>query len=159
MYAIRSYYGWSVEVGSEKIPFDERSFSFVSPTGQTIKIDLCIVYIHGNPGENGKVQAYLDMIGMPYVNSGALASELSFDKWYCNQFLKGFGIKVAKSIYLRSADGFTDENAVISELGLPVFVKPCDSGSSYGIAKVKSTDELKPAIEYAFNEGRTVVVA
>lgn len=150
--------GWSIEVDGKKLPFDERSFTFELPSGDQCRIDLCIVYIHGDPGENGKVQAYLDMIGVPYVNSGALASELSFDKWYCNQFLRGFGIHVAKSIYLKSMNDLVDEGAVVKELGLPIFVKPCDSGSSYGIAKVKAESELKAAVEYAFKEGRTVVL-
>ena len=60
-------------------------------------MDAALIYTHGDPGENGKIQAYLDMLGIPYVNSGMLASALSFDKWYCNQFLKGFGFSVAKS--------------------------------------------------------------
>ena len=95
--------------------------------GEGIILDYGLVYIHGNPGENGKLQAFLEMKGIPCINSGALASELSFDKWYCNQFLKGFGIPVAKSIFMTSIGQFSNEH-IISELGLPIFVKPSDSG-------------------------------
>ena len=97
------------------------------------------------------------MKGIPCVNSGALASELSFDKWYCNQFLRGFNIPVAKSLFLSSDKDFSIDY-IIDELGLPLFVKPSDSGSSYGISKVKTKEELTPAIEFAFKEGNTILI-
>ena len=125
--------------------------------GQKIMLDYGLVYIHGNPGENGKLQAFLEMKGIPCINSGALASELSFDKWYCNQFLKGFGIPVAKSIFMTNIGQFSNEH-IISELGLPIFVKPSDSGSSYGISKVKKPEDLTAAIEMAFQEGKTILL-
>ena len=125
--------------------------------GQKIMLDYGLVYIHGNPGENGKLQAFLEMKGIPCINSGALASELSFDKWYCNQFLKGFDIPVAKSIFMTNIGQFSNEH-IISELGLPIFVKPSDSGSSYGISKVKKSENLTAAIEMAFKEGRTILL-
>jgi D-alanine-D-alanine ligase len=120
------------------------------------KIDAAIVYTHGDPGENGKIQAYLDMLQIPYINSGVLASALSFDKWYCNQFLKGFGFKVAKS-QLFHFGAKIDAPALVADLGLPMFVKPSDSGSSFGISKVKSVDDVQTAFETAFKEGRDVV--
>lgn len=149
--------GWFVKVGEEELPMDSRNLSF-RLNGEDVRIDLAIVYIHGNPGENGKLQAYLDIIGVPYVNSGPLASELSFDKWYCNQFLKGFGIQVADSIYLTSRNHTTASESIVKQLGLPLFVKPCDSGSSYGIARVNTVGDLSPAIDSAFNEGATVII-
>lgn len=120
------------------------------------KIDAAIVYTHGDPGENGKIQAYLDMLQIPYVNSGVLASALSFDKWYCNQFLKGFGFEVAKS-QLFHFGAQIDATALVADLGLPMFVKPSDSGSSFGISKVKSVEDAQTAFETAFKEGRDVV--
>jgi D-alanine-D-alanine ligase len=120
------------------------------------KIDAAIIYTHGDPGENGRIQAYLDMLQIPYINSGVLASALSFDKWYCNQFLSGFGLAVAKS-QLFHYGAQIDATALVANLGLPLFVKPSDSGSSYGISKVKSLDEVQKAFEIAFNEGRNVV--
>ena len=148
--------GWFVPNGSEKSPFSIESMSFTS-NGKEHKIDIGLIYIHGNPGENGKIQALLDMKGIPYVNSNALASELSFDKWYCNQFLSRFGIPVAKSLFLKSRNQFTSEE-ILKELGLPCFVKPSDSGSSFGISKVSKTEDLQNALDKAFEEGETVVI-
>ena len=146
--------GWKVALENLFVPFDENSFSF-EKNGERIGLNVAIVYIHGNPGENGKIQAFLDMKGIPYVNSGPLASELSFDKWYCNQFLRAFDVSVAKSVYLRKADSKRSE---IDKLGLPIFVKPCDSGSSYGISRVERKEDIDSAIEAAFAEGETVIV-
>lgn len=149
--------GWFAKVNDVEIPFDSKSMSFILK-GKSVKIDLAIVYIHGDPGENGKVQAYLEMIDMPYVNSGPLASQLSFDKWYCNQFLKGFNFDVANSIYLTSPSNVSTSEEIIKKLNLPLFVKPCDSGSSYGISKVNKKEEVLPAITAAFAEGKTVII-
>lgn len=147
---------WLVEFQGTSVPFDLNTCQFTHE-GIQHKIDLGLVYIHGNPGENGKIQAFLDMHEIPYLNAGPLASSLSFDKWYCNQFLRAFDIPVAKSIFLthiheKSAD------EIINTLGLPIFVKPSDSGSSYGISKVKHVSELDQALESAFQEGKTVVL-
>ncbi len=147
--------GWFIEVNGIKLSLNSIDFTFNNGVD---KIDAVIVYIHGDPGENGKIQAYLDMIGLPYVNSGPLASQLSFDKWYCNEFLRGFGYNVAKSIYFSDAREVGDVEQMIEELGLPIFVKPCDSGSSYGIAKVKEVGQLSAAIEDAFAEGDSVIL-
>ena len=149
--------GWEVELADKsKVSFDLNQFSF-QENGQEVKIDLGLVYIHGNPGENGKIQALLDMKNIHYINSGVLASSLSFDKWYCNQFLKSFDIPVAKSLFLNSINQFSNEQ-IVDTLGLPVFVKPSDSGSSYGISKVKEISQLNAALATAFNEGQTVVI-
>jgi D-alanine-D-alanine ligase len=94
---------------------------------------------------------------IPYLNAGPLASSLSFDKWFCNQFLRAFEIPVAKSIFLSHIDELT-HSEIIEVLGLPIFVKPSDSGSSYGISKVKHASELDQALKSAFQEGRTVVL-
>jgi D-alanine-D-alanine ligase len=147
---------WLVELENETTLFDLNTFSF-EVNGQEIHLDYGLVYIHGNPGENGKIQALLDIKGIPYINSGVLASSLSFDKWYCNQFLKSFGIPVAKSLFLQAQNQFSNDE-IVAELGLPVFVKPSDSGSSYGISKVKEKEALTEALTFAFNEGKTVVI-
>ncbi|MEJ6583746.1 MAG: D-alanine--D-alanine ligase [Crocinitomicaceae bacterium] len=150
--------GWSAKLDDDSnVPVNSSNLTF-KVNGKEVKIDVAIVYIHGNPGENGKLQSYLEMIDVPYINSGPLASQLSFDKWYCNQFLRGFGYKVADSIYLNDANQPIDENAIIERLKLPLFVKPCDSGSSYGISRVNEPNQLKTAIDGAFKEGRTVVL-
>ncbi|NRA11665.1 MAG: D-alanine--D-alanine ligase [Crocinitomicaceae bacterium] len=147
--------GWFVDLDGRKVELNPVDFTFNNGTD---KIDVAIVFIHGDPGENGKIQAYLEMIDIPYVNSGPLASQLSFDKWYCNKFLEGFGYKVAKSEYLTTAKQNLNADKVIAELGLPIFVKPCDSGSSYGIAKVKEKEQLQKAVDEAFAEGETVIL-
>ena len=147
---------WLVEFQGASIPFDLNTCQFTHE-GIPHKIDIGLVYIHGNPGENGKIQAFLDMHEIPYLNAGPLASSLSFDKWYCNQFLRAFDIPVAKSIFLTDMhEKSADE--IINTLGLPIFVKPSDSGSSYGISKVKHISELDEALKSAFNEGKTVVL-
>ncbi len=148
--------GWFVPQGSEKSPFSIEQMSYQA-SGKECKIDIGLIYIHGNPGENGKIQALLDMKGIPYVNSNALASELSFDKWYCNQFLSRFGIPVAKSLFLKSRTEFT-ETEILGQLGLPCFVKPSDSGSSFGISKVSKAEDLSAALDKAFEEGDTIVI-
>ena len=120
------------------------------------QIDAAIVYTHGNPGENGLIQAYLEMLQIPFVNSGVLSSALSFDKWYCNQFLKGFGFEIAQSKRFLKGD-IIDLDQLIGQLGLPLFIKPTDSGSSFGISKVKSPSTLDDAIAAAFKEGNSIV--
>jgi D-alanine-D-alanine ligase len=147
--------GWWLGDPVEKIAVDKNDFS-VPLEGSKLTFDLALVYIHGFPGEDGKMQAYLDMLGIPYLNSNALASELSFDKWFCNQFIKHFGVPVAESfLYLNPNDHKKED--VIAALGLPLFVKPCDSGSSYGVSKVNSMDDFDKALQYAFEEGESVV--
>ena len=147
---------WTAIIENERVSYNpwEQSYEF---EGKKRIIDAAIIYIHGNPGENGKIQAMLEMQEIPFINSGSLASELSFDKWYCNQFLKGFNIPVAKSMLLMSASEFSTQT-ITETLGLPCFVKPSDSGSSYGISKVSTIEALQPAIDNAFNEGKTVVI-
>jgi D-alanine-D-alanine ligase len=146
---------WNVQIENQSFPFDINTMSYHSE--DTIKtIDAALVYIHGDPGENGKIQALLEMKNIPYINSGTLASALSFDKWYCNQFLKNFGIHVAESLFMSAIDQYNPE-FIIDTLGLPLFIKPSDSGSSYGISKVKKENELFDALKNAFKEGKTVV--
>jgi D-alanine-D-alanine ligase len=150
--------GWFIQNQNRELgEVNSRDFTFKSGQ-ESIKIDFAIVYIHGDPGENGKIQSYLEMIDIPYVNSGPLASQLSFDKWYCNQFLKGFGHEVADSIYITELSIELDSDQIVEQLGLPIFVKPCDSGSSFGIEKVNKVEDLEPAVQNAFNEGSTIVL-
>lgn len=147
--------GWNVIKEDQKLPFDLNTMTFLDEEAKSI--DAAIVYVHGDPGENGKIQAFLEMKNIPYINSGPLASALSFDKWYCNQFLKGFDIRVARSLFLTDRKQYSAQK-IIDILDLPVFVKPSDSGSSYGISKVKTVEEMDAALDKAFLEGRTVVI-
>jgi D-alanine-D-alanine ligase len=149
--------GWLVKNGYNHGVFDLNTGIISFLDGTSVSLAGAIIYIHGNPGENGKIQALLDMLKIPYVNSNVLASALSFDKWYCNQFLKSFDIPVANSVLLK-VDEDINEGELIQTLGLPIFVKPTDSGSSYGISKVKKAEDLRSAIDTAFKEGRTIVL-
>jgi D-alanine-D-alanine ligase len=149
--------GWHVEMNNSRGVFNLNTGNIEIPNQSPLSLDGAIVYIHGNPGENGKVQALLDMLDIPYVNANVLSSALSFDKWYCNQFLKSFDFPVAKAIVLRKGDSI-NEQELIEALGLPLFVKPTDSGSSYGISKVKQIQDLPQAIDSAFKEGDTIVL-
>lgn len=147
---------WECELNSEVGYFDlNQATALINQ--KVVELQAAIIYIHGDPGENGKIQAYLELFNIPIVNSGVLSSALSFDKWYCNQFLKSFGIPIAKSIHLNK-DTHLHSSKIIQELGLPIFVKPTTSGSSYGITKVKEESELLQAIKIAFQEGDFVVL-
>ena len=121
-----------------------------------IPIELAIVCIHGDPGENGKIQAYLDLMGIPYLNSSVEASSISFDKYLCNQFLSALGYSTAKSILITKNSSY-DAAKIADQLKFPLFIKPTDSGSSYGISKVYEVESIGKAIREAFAEGGTVI--
>lgn len=147
---------WIVPDNETEIPVDKNDFSFIR-FGQKINFDFAYITIHGTPGENGLLQGYFDLLGIPYSSCGVLASALTFNKYFCNRFLENFGVKIAKSICLRKGDTW-EPNAICLELGLPVFVKPNDSGSSFGVTKVISAGQLQTAISIAFEEGSEALV-
>lgn len=135
----------------------KNDFSFTD-RGQKETFDLVIPVIHGTPGEDGLLQAYFDMLNIPYVGSGVLASSLTFNKYYCNTFLRNFNIvNIAKS-YLFKIGQKIDVGKIIKELGLPCFVKPNSAGSSFGVSKVKKEEDLLPAIENALKESNEVII-
>jgi len=147
---------WDVELTNNTVSLNRNNMTFITDGVET-KIDAALIYIHGDPGENGKIGALLDINNTPYLNSSVLSSALSFDKWFCNQFLSSFGINVAKSILI--IDKFElDIESIKNKLGFPVIVKPTDSGSSFGVSKVNSEDELEKAVDMAFTEGKSVVI-
>lgn len=148
---------WTVVNKEGKIAeIDKSDFSFQF-NKQKIKFDFAYITIHGTPGEDGILQGYFDLLKIPYSTCNVHASSLTFNKWYCNNFLRNFGIKMAKSIHLTSGEK-VDCEKIISDLGLPVFVKPNAGGSSFGVTKVKKTAELMPALEKAWKESNTVLV-
>lgn len=148
---------WAVQLPEgDQTPIDKNDFSF-REGGMVKHFDFAYITIHGTPGEDGRLQGYFDMIGLPYSACGVLASAVTFNKFVCKQYLGGLGVKIADS--LRLFEGETVEPAgVVARLGLPLFVKPNDGGSSFGITKVKKADMLLPAIEKAFAEGREVII-
>jgi D-alanine-D-alanine ligase len=147
---------WDVELTTDTVSLNRNNMTFITDGVET-KIDAALIYIHGDPGENGKIGALLDINNTPYLNSSVLSSALSFDKWFCNQFLSSFGINVAKSILITDKSELNIEN-IKNELGFPVIVKPTDSGSSFGVSKVNSESELEKAVDMAFIEGKSVVI-
>lgn len=148
---------WSVKLPSgESTPIDKNGFSFCEG-GEVKHFDFAYITIHGTPGEDGRLQGYFDMIGMPYSSCGVLASAVTFNKYVCNNYLRSFGVNVAESVRLFKGQTITDEEAV-SQLGLPMFVKPNDGGSSFGTTKVKEASAVQPAIAKAFAEGKEVIM-
>lgn len=148
--------GWFVFIKDKKIPINRSDFSF-QLNKKAITFDLAFIVIHGTPGEDGKLQAYFDMIGLPYTTCSHLASTLTFNKFVCNQFLKGFGIKVADSVLVKKNEVIIPA-AIVEKVGLPCFVKPVDGGSSFGVTKVKEAKELKAAIEKALAHGTQALI-
>jgi len=148
---------WQVEWSdSEKITIDKNDFSFAR-NGEKTNFDFAYITIHGTPGENGILQGYFELIGLPYSCCGVLAAAVTFNKFTCNQYLKGFGVKVSESLVLRAGQTVTNEE-VAQKIGFPCFVKPNVGGSSFGVTKVKTIEQVQPAIEKAFAEGNEVMI-
>ncbi len=149
---------WEVRLpdGGGTVPVDKNDFSFVD-RGERVKFDFAYITIHGTPGEDGRLQGYFDMLRIPYSCCGVFASSLTYDKFACNQYLKGFGLRVAESLQLRRGQSVADAD-VVEKIGLPCFIKPSLGGSSFGVTKVKTPDQIQPAIAKAFEEAPEVVV-
>jgi D-alanine-D-alanine ligase len=122
-----------------------------------VRFDAVFIAIHGTPGENGLLQGYFDMIKIPYTSCSAFCSALTFNKNATKIFLKGYGIEMAEGILIRKVDE-VDYKSLISGIGTPFFVKPNDSGSSFGVSKVKNEADLGPALEKAFAESSEVLI-
>ena len=135
---------------------DKNDFSFVKD-GQRKYFDYAYITIHGQPGENGVMQGYFDLIHLPYSTSGVLVEAMTFDKYVLNNYLRGFGINVADSILLRRGEEYDDE-AIAKRIGMPCFVKPAADGSSFGVSKVKEADQLAPALRLAFMEAEEAMI-
>lgn len=148
---------WTVMKDGEIIAgIDKSDFSF-RIDNRKIRIDFAYITIHGTPGEDGILQGYFDLLKIPYSTCDVHASSLTFNKWFCNNYLRSFGIKMAKSVKIDRGEK-VEANNIIEELGLPVFVKPNAGGSSFGVTKVKTAAQLVPAIEKAWNEGSHALI-
>ncbi|MBQ8423959.1 MAG: D-alanine--D-alanine ligase [Coprobacter sp.] len=148
---------WLVELPTGmKIPIDKNDFSFTC-NGEKAKFALAYITIHGTPGENGLLQGYFDMVGVPYSCCGVLAAAVTFNKYVCNQYLSGFGFHVAKSMRLLRGDEVVPAR-IVEAVGLPCFIKPNQGGSSFGTTKVKSVEEVQAAVDAAFAEDNEVVI-
>ena len=134
---------------------DKADFSFIL-NGSKVSFDTALVMIHGTPGENGLLQAYFEMIGMKYSTCPSTVSAITFDKYACKCYLRDTGLSLAKEVLLHKKD-IIDEDAIITKLGLPLFVKPNVGGSSFGVTKVKQRSELRTALDSAFAEADSII--
>lgn len=148
--------GWFAEIEGEKYPINKGDFSF-EKNGEKITFDVVFNTIHGTPGEDGYLQAYFEMIGMPYNGCPFYQSALTFNKKDCIAVLSKYGIPHAKSIYINQGDQYSAKE-IIDQVGLPCFVKPNRSGSSLGISKVHKEDEFEAAMQKAFLEDKEVLI-
>lgn len=145
-----------VNTSNEEFPVNKNDFS-VDVNGTKIIFDVVFNAIHGTPGEDGLMQAYFELLGIPHTSCSHYQAALTFNKRDLLSVLKPYGIKSAASLYLNEGDEI-DPDKIITTLGLPCFVKPNKSGSSFGISKVKTKEELIPAIENAYNEDNEIII-
>ena len=150
---------WHVELSDATTArIDLNDFSFIE-NGQKRHFDYAYITIHGTPGENGKLQGYFDLIGMPYSTSSLLVEALTFDKFVLNNYLRGFGVSVADSLLIRKGyEELVSDDEIEERIGMPCFVKPAADGSSFGVSNVKCKDQLAPAIRKAIMESPEVMV-
>ena len=147
-----------VVLGDGEVHIDKNDFS-ITLGGEKIKFDYAYIMQHGTPGENGLMQGYLEMLGVPHSGCNAFVSAVTFDKFSCKSYLKDVDfVKCADDMFLRkgeSVEGLAQK--AVEKLGLPMFVKPTDGGSSFGVSKVKSVEDFDKAVEYAFSEGNMLI--
>lgn len=135
---------------------DKNDFS-VSLNGEKIKFDCIFMAIHGTPGEDGKLQAYFDLLDIPYTTCGVMTSALTFNKYVSKGFLNNFGILSAKAMLLRKGYKI-DPKRIAGEIGLPCFVKPNNGGSSFGVTRVTEESGIRDAVLKAFKEDDEVII-
>ena len=158
--ALRPKNGERREFPEESAPVvDKTDFSAVIDGGK-VKFDYAYIMQHGIPGENGQMQGYLEMLGIPYSSCSAFVSAITFDKYSCKNYLKDVDfVNCARDLFIRKGEpteGLAEK--AVGKLGLPLFVKPTDGGSSFGVTKVKSAGDFDKALEYAFEDSDTVLV-
>ena len=135
---------------------DKNDFS-LTVEGERREFDYALVIIHGTPGEDGRLQGYLDMMGIPYSSCSMVSSVITFDQITTKRTLAGRGINLAREVFLRRDEAF-DAARIVADLGLPLFVKPNANGSSFGVTKVHTPEELPAAIAAAFAQGDEILV-
>ncbi len=149
--------GWFYEAeDGQRSVVNKEDFSVLA-NGHNVTFDTVLLCIHGTPGEDGKLQGYFDMLNIPYTSCDAATSALTFNKRYTVAVAAFGGVKVAKSLHLFKHTPL-DASSILTQLQLPVFVKPNNGGSSIGMSKVSEADKLDEAIAKAFNEDDQVLV-
>ncbi len=148
---------WQVHV-SEGVnaPVDRNDFSFTFNGVKTV-FDYAYIIIHGTPGENGVFEGYLRLMRIPFSTCDVLPSALTFNKFVLNKTMKSCKVNVANSRRLRKGD-VVDPDKIIRKVGLPCFIKPTDGGSSFGTTKVKTREQIIPAVEEAFKENNEIMI-
>ena len=139
---------WQGEKGP--VTINRHDFSLPLPEA-TIHFDVAFIMIHGTPGENGLMQSYFELLEIPHTTCNAMVSNVTFNKFYTIQLVKALGVAVGRSVYFNNASTAQAEE-VWAHLNFPVFVKPNSGGSSIGMSKVKTADEIQAALEKAFKE-------
>ncbi|HEY8958300.1 D-alanine--D-alanine ligase [Chitinophaga sp.] len=136
---------------------DKNDFS-LTINGEKITFDSVFIGIHGTPGEDGRLQGYFEMLGIPFTSCGMVTSALTFNKSYCNKVVDALKVvNVSRSVHIFRQQPY-DTAEILQQLRLPVFVKPAEGGSSIGMSKVKTAEELQPAIDKAFKEDSQVLI-
>lgn len=171
VYEVFARFGdWSLRAyrcsGGERvvIPEEERpqickcDFSVVVG-GAKVKFDYAYIMQHGTPGENGLMQGYLEMLGVPHSGCNAFVAAMTFDKFSCKSYLKDVDfVKCADDMFMRKGESLEGmAQKAVERLGLPMFVKPTDGGSSFGVTKVKKLEDFDKAVELAFSEGNMLL--
>ncbi len=147
---------WNYIVGRKKFPVDKNDFSLTIGK-RKVRFDIVFNAIHGTPGENGRLQGYFDMLDIPYTSCDVTTSALTFNKQFCKDVVASSGVSTARSMHLFRG-GPDPSQEILKQLTLPLFVKPNNGGSSVGMSKVITKQELKPALKLAFNEDDEVLV-
>lgn len=162
---------WGVQMEDGRVfQINKSDFSFTIPAADSescslkdeqverkINFHIALIMIHGTPGENGLLQAYFEMIGLPYSTCSSTVSAITFDKYACKCFLRDTGIRLAREVFIRRGDAYFVDD-IVEKLGLPLFVKPNSGGSSFGVTKVKKAEDIISAIDSALTEGETVLI-
>ncbi|MCD7969167.1 MAG: D-alanine--D-alanine ligase [Alistipes sp.] len=146
---------WSYDMDGCLVEVDKNDFSLPLPDGKT-KLDYALIMIHGTPGEDGMLQGYFELIGVPYSSCDLVSTVLTFDKLACKRAVGAAGLHIADQVMIHQGDHI-DPDDIVGKLGLPLFVKPNASGSSFGVTKVTRKEDIIPAIETAFRESPAVM--
>ena len=148
---------WTYKASDETVyQIDKNDFSLNLPEGK-VTFDVAFIAIHGTPGENGRLQAYFELVGQPYTGCGVFCSALTFNKYYCNLAVAGFGVPISPSLHFYNTDPI-DYEQIESVCGYPCFVKACNSGSSVGVTKVHNRNEVDQAFAEAFKYDNQLMV-
>jgi D-alanine-D-alanine ligase len=147
---------WTAKLDGTETEVDKNDFS-VTSAGQKIKFDCALLGIHGTPGEDGKLQAYFELIKLPYTTCGVMTSALTFNKYATKHYLAPYGVNMAKGMIFQKDDKVIPAE-VVKNLGLPCFIKPNNGGSSCGVSKINEESQIVPAIKNALEHDSEIIV-